>query len=108
MSLVKLRFRRFVIGVYHLRLSVQLIERRHPDGYLAHSQLVAQDEIFLCRFRLAAQRLDLKLKLIDLIVYAKKIFLGFFKLALGFLLTAAIARYAGRFLKDLTAIGAFC
>ena len=84
-SLVKLRFRRFVIGVYHLRLSVQLIERRHPDGYLAHSQLVAQDEIFLCRFRLAAQRLDLKLKLIDLIIYAKKIFLGFFKLALGFL-----------------------
>ena len=104
MSLVKLRFCRFVIGVYHLCLSVQLIERCHPDGYFAHSQLIAQDEIFLCRFRLAAQRLDLKLKFIDLIIYAKKIFLGFFKLALGFLLTAAIARYAGSFLENLAAI----
>ena len=91
MSLVKLGPCRLVIGIHHLRLIVQLIESCHPNGYLAHAQLIAQNKILFRRLRLAAQRLDLKLKLVYLIVYAQEVLLRFFKLALGFLLTAAVA-----------------
>ncbi len=107
MRLVKLGLCRFVIGVDRLRLSMQLVERCHPHGYLTHAQLIAQDKILLRRLRLAAQRLDLKLELVDLIVYAQEVLLRFFKLALGLLLAAAVAGYAGRLLEDLAAIGAF-
>ena len=106
MSLVKLRLCILVVRAYHLSLCAQLVERRHPNGDLAHTQLIAQNEEFLRRLRLLSQRLDLKLKLVYLVVYAQKVFLGFRKLALGFLLAAAVARYAGGLLKDLAAVGA--
>ena len=106
--LVKLGLCRFVIGVHRLRLSMQLVQCLHPYGYLSHAQLIAQDKILFCRFRLAAQRLDLKLERVDLIVYAQEVLLRFFKLALGLLLAAAVAGYAGRLLENLASIRAFC
>ena len=82
-------------------------EARHPDGYLSHAKLVPEHKVFFRRLRLAAQRLDLKLQLAYLVVYAQEIFLGFGKLALGILLAAAVARYARGLLEYFPAVGAF-
>ena len=83
---------------------MQPVERLHPDGNLRALELVAQAEILLRRLGLLAQGLDLQLQLIDLVVDAQEVFLRAGELALRLLLAVAVARDAGRFLKDLAAL----
>ena len=77
-----------------------------PHGNFEQAQLIAVDEILLCRLRLRAQGLDLQCKLRDLIVDAHQVFLRALKLALGLLLAVAEARNACRLFKDLAAVAA--
>ena len=100
----KVFLRGLIVVVHGLGLRVQPVERLHPDGDLGALELVAQVQIFLRRLGLLAQRLDLQLQLIDLVVDAQKVFLRAGKLALRFLLAVAVARDAGRLLKDLAAL----
>ena len=95
--------RGLIVVVDGLGLRMQTVERLHPDGDLRALELVAQSEILLRRLGLLAQGLDLKLQLIDLVVDAQEVFLRAGELALRLLLAVAVARDAGRFLKDLAA-----
>ena len=96
--------RGLIIVVDGLCLRVQAVERLHPDGDLRALEFVAQAQVLLRRLGLLAQRLDLQLQLIDLIVDAQEVFLRAGELALRLLLAVAVARDAGRFLKDLAAL----
>ena len=96
--------RGLIIAVHGLSLRVQPVERLHPDGDLRAFELVAQAEVLLRRLGLLAQGLDLQLQLIDLVVDAQEVFLRAGELALRLLLAVAVARDAGRFLKDLAAL----
>ena len=96
--------RGLIIAVHGLGLRVQPVERLHPDGNLRAFELVAQTEVLLRRLGLLAQGLDLQLQLIDLVVDAQEVFLRAGELALRLLLAVAVARDAGRFLKDLAAL----
>ena len=100
----KVFLRSLIVVVHGLGLRVQPVERLHPDGDLSALELVAQVQIFLRHLGLLAQRLDLQLQLIDLVVDAQKVFLRAGKLALRLLLAVAVARDAGRLLKDLAAL----
>ena len=100
----KVFLRSLIVVVHGLGLRVQPVERLHPDGDLGALELVAQVQIFLRRLGLLAQGLDLQLQLIDLIVDTQQVFLRAGKLALRLLLAVAVARDAGRLLKDLTAL----
>ena len=100
----KVFLRGLIVVVHGLGLRVQPVERLHPDGDLGALELVAQVQIFFCRLGLLAQGLDLQLQLIDLVVDAQKVFLRAGKLALRLLLAVAVARDAGRLLKDLAAL----
>ena len=96
--------RGLIIAVHGLGLRVQPVERLHPDGDLRAFELVAQAEVLLRRLGLLAQGHDLQLQLIDLVVDAQEVFLRAGELALRLLLAVAVARDAGRFLKDLAAL----
>ena len=96
--------RGLVVVVDGLGLRVQTVERLHPDGDLRALELVAQTEVLLRRLGLLTQGLDLQLQLIDLVVDAQEVFLRAGELALRLLLAVAVARDAGRFLKDLAAL----
>ena len=100
----KVFLRGLIIAVHGLGLRVQPVERLHPDGDLGTLELIAQVQVFLRRFGLLAQGLDLQLQLIDLVVDAQEVFLRAGKLALRLLLAVAVARDAGRLLKDLSAL----
>ena len=100
----KVFLRGLIVVVHGLGLRVQPVERLHPDGDLGALELVTQVQIFFCRLGLLAQGLDLQLQLIDLIVDAQEVFLRAGKLALRLLLAVAVARDAGRLLKDLAAL----
>ena len=82
---------------------LQLVQ---PHGDFQALQLVPEDIVFLCLFRLGPQRLHLELQLADLVVDAHQVFLGALQLALRLLLTVAEAGDARRLLKDLPAVSA--
>ena len=84
---------------------MELIERRHPGGDFLHAQLVAQHQIALGNVALLFKRPHLHLELVDLVVDAKQVFLGFFKLALSLLLPVAEAGDTGSLLKNLAPVG---
>ena len=103
---VKLGLDLVILLIDGVGLFVQLVQRRHPHGYLLNAQLVAQHEIALRRFRLLFQRADLHFKLFYLVVYAQEVFLSLGKLAFGLLLAVAVARDTGGLLKNLAPVGA--
>ena len=82
---------------------LQLVQ---PHGDFQSLQLVPEDIVFLCLFRLGPQRLHLELQLADLVVDAHQVLLGALQLALRLLLAVAEAGDARRLLKDLPAVGA--
>ena len=89
-----------------LRLGADFIQCGHPDGNFPDPQLVPQDEIALRSLGLLFKGAHLHLQLFYLVVYTKKIFLGFLELALGLLLPVAEAGDACRLLENLPAVGA--
>ena len=103
---VLVRLRRLKVRAQLQRAGLERLQVLEPDGNLQHAQLVAQDEVFLRRLRLSAQRLDLQLQLGDLVVDAHEVFLRALELALGFLLAVAVFADARRLLKDLAALAA--
>ena len=86
---------------------MQLVERFHPNRNLKRTQLIAENKVFLSRFRLLLERVYLNFRLVYFIVYANKVFLSVFKLSLALVLAVAIAGYARRLLKKLAPVAAF-
>ncbi len=81
-----------------------LFQLLHPHGNFQRTQLIAQDQEFLCLFRLYTQGLHLQLQFVDLIVDTNQIFIGAGQLALSLLLAMAETGDTGSFLKDLAAV----
>ena len=97
--------RRGIVALHGLVLHLEPVERLHPDGDLHVLQVCAQVEILPRGSRLIAQRLDLELQLVDLVIDAQKVFIRARELALGLLLAVTVAGDARRLLKDLAAVG---
>ena len=96
----------FILLPDRFGLGAELVQCRKPDGDFLFTQLIAQQQIALCHLGLFAQRPDLELELLNLIVDAQQVFFGFFKLAFGLFLAPAVTRNAGGLFKNLAAVGA--
>ena len=86
------------------RVGLDALERQQPQRDLQHAQLVAQEQVLLCLFRLLFQRADLARQLVVQIADAGQIVLGRGQLALGLLLAVAELGDARRFLEDLAPV----
>ena len=106
LSALLIFLRRLEIALQLEGRGFQRLQLLQPHGNLQHAQLIAEDEVFLCRLRLLAQRLYLQLQLGDLIVDTHQILFGARQLALRLLLAVAELGDTCRLLKDLAALTA--
>ena len=88
-----------------LRLLVQPVKVCHPERDLLLAELVTQNEVFLRRFRLLAQRFNLHFQLGDLIADAQEVVLRAGKLTLGLVFPVAEAGNASSFFEYLAPVG---
>ena len=96
-----------VVGEEPHRALADLLQLFQPYRNFQTPKFVPQDEILLRLFRLEAQRLYLKLQLINFIADAHQVLLCALQLSLGLLLAVAVTGDAGGLLKNLPAVGRF-
>ena len=88
-----------------LRLFVELIEVRHPERNLLLTELVTQNEIFLRRFRLLAQRFDLHFQFRNLVADTEEVVLRASELSFRLVLAVAEAGDARGFFEYFAPVG---
>ena len=98
-----------LLGSFHIGLqlelgSLEILQLLQPHGDLQHTQLIAENEVLLGNLCLLAQRLNLQLKLGDLIVDAHQVLLRALQLTLGLLLAMAELGDTGGLFKNLAAL----
>ena len=98
-----------LLGCFHIGLQLELggleiLQLLQPHGDLQYTQLIAENEVLLGNLCLLTQRLNLQLKLGDLIVDAHQVLLRALQLTLGLLLTMAELGDAGGLFEDLAAL----